>query len=53
MKQCQDVEFSSGTKGPRKEEKMWKMTPGVGGRQQTKLKKMLSEYGRRCAATAV
>ena len=41
MKQCQDVEFSSGTKGSRKEEKMWKITPGVGGRQQAKLKKML------------
>ena len=27
--------------------------PGVGGRQQAKLKKMLSECGRRCAATAV
>ena len=37
--ECQDVEFSSGTKGSRKKE-MWKMTPGVGGRQQAKLKKM-------------
>ena len=26
---------------------------GVGGHQQAKLKKMLSECGRRCAATAV
>ena len=53
MKQCQDVEFSSGTNGSRKEEKMWKMTPGVGDRQQARLKKILSECGRRCAATAV
>ena len=43
MKQCQDVAFSSGTKGSRKEEKMWKMTPGVGDHQQAKLKKNVEQ----------
>ena len=32
---------------------MWKMTPEVGGCQQSKLKKMLSECDRRCAATTI
>ena len=42
MTRCQELVFSSGTAGLKREQRKWKMITGVGGHPQAEQMKMLS-----------